>query len=161
MQYFIRDKSSLFSRDLTIDDQRGQSSFRVHGPLVRVRDELRLDDANGVEQAWIKDLVLSDGSTYEIYRAGTRYADVKRILDGDLLTGYDIVVSEGETLRARGDLLGRNFTIMAEGQLAARVQRRHGDSLEVDVEHADEVLLLAGVVAINAMLDTWARAHPR
>ena len=128
---------------------------------MRVRDELRLDDANGVEQAWIKDLVLSDGSTYEIYRDGKRYADVKRIVDGDVLAGYDIVVTAGETLHARGDMLGRNFTIMAESQLAARVQRRHGDTLEVNVEHADEVLLLAGVVAINAMLDTWAKAHPR
>ena len=161
MQYSIREKSSLLSRELTIDDQRGHLAFRVHGPVVRVRDELRLDDANGVEQAWIKDLVLSDGSTYEIYRGGTRYADVKRILDGDLLAGYDIVVIAGETLRARGDMRGRNFTIMAESQLAARVQRRHGDTLEVNVEHADDVLLLAGVVAINAMLDTWAKAHPR
>ena len=134
-------------------------AYRVHGPVVRLRDELHLDDAKGVEQAWIKDPVLSDGTKYEIWRGGARYADVNRLVDDDLLAGFDLSLVTGEGLPVRGDILGRNFTIMSQGQLAARVQRHHGDALEVRVEHQDEVLLLAGVVAISAMIDVWIRAR--
>ncbi len=73
--------------------------------------------------------------------------------------GFDLSVVSGESLPVRGDILGRNFTIMSQGQLAARVQRHRGDALEVRVEHQDEVLLLAGVIAISAMIDVWTRAR--
>src|SRR5215211_6012479 len=130
MEYVMRDQSAPLSREIVIEDLAGQVAYRVQGPVVRLRDELRLDDARGVEQAWIKDLVLSDGSKYEIWRAASRFADVNRIVDGDLLAGFDISVVSGENLPVRGDMQGRNFTIMSGGQLAARVQRRRGDTLE-------------------------------
>ena len=159
MQYTIREGGSPLSRDIVIEDQGGHVAYRVHGPVVRLRDELRLDDSHDVEQAWIKDPVLSDGTKYEIWRGGARYADVNRLVDGDLLAGFDLSVVSGESLPVRGDILGRNFTIMSQGQLAARVQRHQRDALEVRVEHQDEVLLLAGVVAISAMIDVWTRAR--
>jgi uncharacterized protein YxjI len=163
MQYIIRDQSSLLSRDMVIEDRSGHQLFRAHGPLVRVRDELRLDDAGGREQAWIKDPVLGDSSTFEIYRDGARFADVKAIAVGNLLEGYDIVVhSGGEPLRARGDMFQRDFTITERGRSAARVRRQGSNAVEVETESGqDEVLLLAGVVAICAMTDLRARAASR
>jgi uncharacterized protein YxjI len=160
MQYVIREQSSLLTRELSIDDHQGQTVYRVHGPLVRLRDELRLDDAKGVEQAWIKDPVLSNSTTYEIYRGGAHVADVKMIAVGNLLEGYDVELrSGGQALKARGDMFGRDYTITRQGQRAAQVKRRDGHSIEVDTEGAqDEVLLLAGVIAMGAMTDTWARA---
>jgi uncharacterized protein YxjI len=161
MQYTIRERSSPMSREFQIENQAREVAYRVHGPVIRLRNELRLDDVQGVEQAWIKDLLISDGSKYEIWRSGARDADITRIVDGDLLAGFDIQVASGESLAARGDIAGGNFTIMSQGQLAALVQRRRADELEVRVEHRDEVLLLAAVVAISAMIDSWTRAHTR
>ena len=66
MQYVIRDHSSPLSREIVIEDRHRQRLFRAHGPVVRVRDELHLEDAKGVEQAYIKDPVLGDSSTFEI-----------------------------------------------------------------------------------------------
>ncbi len=159
MQYVIREQSSLLNREMVINDHQGHTLFRVHGPLVRLRDELRLDDAAGVEQAWIKDPVLGDSSTYEIYRGGARVADVRVVGVGNLLEGFDVVVSGAPALQARGDLFGRDYTISKQGQRAAKVKRRDGHSIEVETEGAqDEVLLLAGVVAIGAMTDIRARS---
>jgi len=158
MQFTIREGGSLLSREIVIEDQTRQVAYRAPLPVVHLREELRLDDAKGVEQAWIKDMVLGDGSKYEIWRGGARYADINRLVDGDLLAGFDISVITGETLLVRGDIQGRNFTIMSHGELAARVQP-HKDALDVRVEHQDEVLLLASVVAIRAMIDNWTRAR--
>ena len=158
MQYVIREQSSLLSREMVIEDHRGHTQFKVHGPLVRLRDELRLDDAKGVEQAWIEDPVLGDSSAYEIYRGGAHVADVRMVGVGNLLEGYDINVSGGQSLQARGDMFGREYTISHQGQRAAKVKRRDSKAIEVETEGAqDEVLLLAGVVAMSAMTDIWAR----
>ena len=54
MQCLIRERDSLLSRDMVIEDHGGHQLFRVHGPMVRVRDELRLVDAGGDERAWIR-----------------------------------------------------------------------------------------------------------
>jgi uncharacterized protein YxjI len=164
MQYTIREHTSLRARELVIEDRSGHQVFRVHGPIVRVRDELHLDDAQGVEKAWIKDPVLGDSSTFEIYRDGGHFADVKTIAVGNLLEGYDIVPrsSSEPPLHARGDMFQRDFTITARGLPAAHV-RRHGHAgLQVDIEaDQDDVLLLAGVVSIWAMTELRARAASR
>ena len=161
MQYVIRDPGAPISRDMVIEDERGHATFRVHRPVVGLRDELRLDDADGAEQAWIKDPILSDGSKYEIHRGGKRYADVNRIVESDRLGGFDIRLATGESLAARGDMVGRYFTIMSQDQSAALVRRQRG-KIEVKTEQEqDDVLLLAGVLAICAMIDSWERKHSR
>ena len=160
MQYLIREQNSLLSRELSIEDHQGHALFRVHGPLVRLRDELRLDDPQGVEQAWIKDPVLGASKAYEIYRGGAHVADVRMIGVGNLLEGYDVEMrGGGQSLHARGDMFGRDYTITRQGQRAAKVKRHDGNTIEVETEGAqDEVLLLASVVAMGAMTDIWARA---
>jgi uncharacterized protein YxjI len=165
MQYLIREHGALFTRDMVIEDHGGHELFRVHGPVVRVRDELRLVDAGGAEQAWIKDPVLGDSSTFEIYRAGAHFADVKTVATGNLLEGYDIVLraeTSRDPLRARGDIFERDFTITDRGQPAARV-RKHGTSgLELTTEAGqDDVLLLSAVLAISAMTDLRVRSSSR
>jgi uncharacterized protein YxjI len=164
MQYIIREQSSLLSREMSIEDHSGQQVFKAHGPVVRVRDELRLLNPQGVEQAYIKDPVLGDSSTFEIYRGGAHYADVKAVAVGNLLEGYDIVVRArgDEPFHARGDMFERDFTIGHHGQQAARVRRQHGSAIQVDTEAGqDDLLLLAGVLAIVAMTDLRARAASR
>jgi uncharacterized protein YxjI len=162
MQYVIRDHTSPLSRELVIEDRHHQKLFRAHGPVVRVRDELHLEDAHGAEQAYIKDPVLSDGSTFEIYRGGAHVADVKTVAAGDALQGYDVMLrSGGEPLRARGDMFERHFTITEHGQPAAQV-KRHDGNVEVETEAGhDDVLVLAGVIAMSAMTDLRARTSGR
>ena len=162
MQYRIREHGSLLSRDMVIEDHGGHELFRVHGPMVRVRDELRLVDTAGTEQAFIKDPVLSNSSTFEIYRDGNHFADVKTVGTGNLLEGYDIALraaGAGEALRARGDMFERDYAITDRGRPSARVRKHRNGGLEVDTEAGqDDVLLLAAVLAMAAMADLRARA---
>jgi uncharacterized protein YxjI len=159
MDYLIREHGTLFHRELAIENRHGERLYRVYGPVVRARDELRVDDFNGVEQAWIKEPVLSDRRTYEIYRNGAHTANITMVGVGNLLEGFDIKVLDGPTFKARGDMLGRDFTILGQTSLAARVKRHDGKTVQVETTAGqDEVLLLSGVVAISAMTDAWARA---
>ncbi|MBV9577366.1 MAG: hypothetical protein JO057_02120 [Chloroflexi bacterium] len=162
MDYYIREQTSLLSREMLVEDHAGKRLFRVHGPLVRIRDELRLDDSQGAEQAWIKDPVLGDSTKFEIYRAGAHVADVKTVAVGNLLEGYDLVVlAGGEPLRARGNVFARDFSMTQQGRPAARV-RRHANAVEVSTQAGqDDVLLLAGVIAMASMADLRARATAR
>ncbi len=165
MQYLIREHGSLLSRDMVIEDHGGHQLFRVHGPMVRVRDELRLVDAAGTERAYIKDPVLSSSSTFEIYRDGNHFADVKTVATGILLQGYDIALrssTAGEPLHARGDMFERDYAITDRGQPAARVRKHAGGGIDMETQAGqDDVLLLSAVLAMAAMADLRARAASR
>src|ERR1051326_4535543 len=145
MQYLIRDKSSLRSREVTIEDARGQRVFRAHGPTLRIRDELRLDDTWGNEQIVIKEPVLSDRKTFELYRGGLRCGVVSMVSTGNLLEGFDVTHTSAAPLHARGDLLGREFTLVGAGGDLGHVHRHKGNAIEVETAGGqDDVLLLAG-----------------
>src|SRR5436309_8880030 len=131
MQYAIREMHAIMSREMVIENLRGERLFLVHGPVVRARDELHIDDAQGVEQARVKEPLLSDRKSYEIYRGGAEYARVGMVDVGNLLEGFDIVVKGQEPLRARGDMLHRQFTIVVPRGVAARVHRRNDSTVEV------------------------------
>jgi len=168
MQYIIREKDTPLSRGLMIEDRRGHCVYRVHGPVVRARDELHVDDVHGVEQAYIKEPILGDGRRFEIYRDRALRAQVITVGLGNLLDGFDIVVldDDGESLQARGDMFGREFTIAshAGARVLARVHRHDGHSMRVDIDTGitpDQVLLLAAVSAIWAMTEAWVRVSAR
>jgi uncharacterized protein YxjI len=159
MQYVIRDTSNPLNREMVIEDRHGKGMFRVHGPLVRLRDELRVEDGQGVEQARIKEPVLGDRKTFEIWRGDSRAAVISMVAVGNLLEGYDLTFTSGDSVHARGDMYGRDFTVSGKSGVVARVQRHNGHALECETAFGqDDVMLLAGVVAMGAMTDIWARA---
>jgi uncharacterized protein YxjI len=163
VQYSIREKGSLLTRELLIEAPHRTLKFRVHGPVVRARDELHIDDAEGVQQALVKEPLLGDGRTYEIHRGGAIAAQVTRIGVGNLLEGFDIITAAGPTLHARGDMLKHEFTVTgASGVAAARARRASRHATEVETEEGqDDLLLLAAVIAIGAMTDIWAKPRPK
>src|SRR5580765_8011222 len=110
MRYVIRDHSSPLAREMLIEDQHGDRVFRVHGPIVRLRDELRIDDVHGVEQAYIKEPLPSNRRTYEIYRDGKQRARISAVATDYVLDGFDVAVANGESLQARGGMFGPNVT---------------------------------------------------
>jgi uncharacterized protein YxjI len=162
MQYVIRETINPLNREMMIEDRHGKSLFRVHGPVVRLRDELRFDDAAGVEQAWIKEPVLGDRKTFEIYRGEARAAVIRMVAVGNLLEGFDVDISGATAVHARGDMYGREFTLSGPGGVVARVHRHDGNAIECETAFGqDDVMLLAGIVAMGAMTDIWARAGTR
>jgi uncharacterized protein YxjI len=162
MQYLIKDKTSPLTRELVVEDRSGHCVLRAHGPVVRLRDELQVDDAEGVEKVRIKEPVLGDRRTFELYQGKTHFANVSMVAVGNLLDGYDINVIGGQALHARGDMLGREFTMSGPKGIVARVRKHDSHSIECETAHGqDDTLLLAGILAMAAMTDAWARAATR
>ena len=159
MRYVIRDHSSPLAREMFIEDQHGDRVFRVHGPIVRLRDELRIDDAHGVEQAYIKEPLPSNRRTYEIYRDGKQRARISAIATDYVLDGFDVAVANGESLQARGGMFGPNVTLATSGGgTAAKVHWQHRQAIEVETSAGqDDVLLLATVIAMSLVTDSWSR----
>jgi len=159
MRYVIRDHSSPLAREMFIEDQHGERVFRVHGPIVRLRDELRIDDLHDVEQAYIKEPLPSNRRTYEVYRGGHLRAKVTVVATDYVLDGFDVSVDGGESLQARGGMFGPNVALAAGGSRVAQVHWQHRQAIEVDTAAGqDDVLLLATVIAMSLMTESWSRS---
>lgn len=160
MHYLIREKTSPLSREHVIEDGQGKLLFHAHGPVVRARDELHLDDASGAQQFLIKEPLLSKRKTFELYRTGgTHCADVTAVGTGNLLEGFDVRGSAGPPLHARGDMLSREFTIAGPQGIVAQVRRKDAHVVTCEIAAGqDDALLLASILAIGAMTDAWAKS---
>lgn len=159
MEYRIRDKSTPLGREMLIEDRQGHLLLRAHGPTVRIRDELHVDDIDGLEQISIKEPVLGDRKTFELYRAGSRCAVVRMMTVSNLLEGFSLDVPGASQIKAQGDPL-TEFTLTRDRANVGHV-RRHGTE-SIDVETAagqDDTLLIASVLAMCAMSDAWARTR--
>jgi uncharacterized protein YxjI len=163
VHYLIREKASALSREHVVENDDGKMVFRAHGPVVRVRDEIHVDDAAGAQQFLIKEPLLGGRRSFAIYRTGgARCADVTAIATGNLLDGFDVQGIEGAPLHARGDVLGRAFTIAGSHGVVADIRRKDAHVLVCDIAPGqDDPLLLASVLAIGAMTDAWAQAGIR
>ena len=162
MRYVIRDKSSPLGREMLIEDDAHAPRFRVHGPIVRLRDELRIDDMDGVEQLWITEPIPSDRRTYELRRGGAQCGQVKVVANGFMLNGFDIDIAGSEHLQARGGMFGPDVTIAGPSGTAARIHWPDRHNIQVDTAAGqDDVLLLGGVIAMSLMTEIWARAGTR
>jgi uncharacterized protein YxjI len=160
VQYLIREQSNPLSREIVIEDRHGQCVYRARGPVVRMRDELHVENGSGVEEYLIKEPVLGDRSRFELYRQGKRCAVISRVGVGNLLEGFDVDVTGGEKLHARGDMFGREFSLMGASGSVGQVRRHNEHSVDLETAAGqDDGLLVAGVLAIFAMTDAWARSH--
>ena len=160
MQYLIREHSNPLTREIVIEDRHGTSVYRAHGPVVRMRDELHVDNASGREEYLIKEPVLGDRSRFELYRDGKRYAVISRVGVGNLLEGFDLEVTGAGQIHARGDMLGREFALMGNGGSVGQVRRHNEHSIELETAAGqDDALLVAGVLTMVAMTDAWARSR--
>jgi uncharacterized protein YxjI len=162
VQYLIREQANPLSREIVIEDRHGQCVYRAHGPVVRMRDELHVENASGVEEFLIKEPVLGDRSRFELRRQGKRrpVAVISRVEVGNLLEGFDVDVTGGEKVHARGDMFGREFSLMGTSGSVGQVRRHNERSVELETGAGqDEALLVASVLAIFAMTDAWARSR--
>jgi uncharacterized protein YxjI len=160
VQYLIREHSNPLTREMLIEDRHGTCVFRAHGPVVRMRDELHLDNGSGHEEYLIKEPVLGDRSRFELHRNGKRRAVISRVGVGNLLEGFDVDVTGATQIHARGDMLGREFALMGNGGSVGQVRRHNEHSIELETAAGqDDALLVASVLAMVAMTDAWARAR--
>jgi uncharacterized protein YxjI len=160
VQYLIREHSNPLNREIVIEDRHGNVVYRAHGPVVRMRDELHVEDGSGHEHYLIKEPVLGDRSRFELYRDGKRCAVISRVGVGNLLEGFDLDVTGAGQIHARGDMLSREFQLVGSAGNVGQVRRHNEHSIELETAAGqDDALLVAGVLAMVAMTDAWARSR--
>lgn len=153
MHYVVRERLGL-GLSFHIENERGATVYQGHGPAVRLRQELKFEDAHGTELAWVKEPFLTDGLTYEVHRGGRRVARVKQLPDNESHCTGEIVMDHGPRLAVYGTLAAGAYTIRAAGVSDLAVVAGHGDdAYTVDtVPDQDDVLLLASTIAIYLMV---------
>jgi uncharacterized protein YxjI len=153
MRYVMRQRLLSWGDDFHVRDEDGRDVFFVDGKAFSIGDKLSFQDMEGRELAFIRQKVLALARTYEIYRAGTLAAVVKRKLFGVVHHRFSIDVPGPGDLEATGNFTDHEYTFRRGDAVVATVSKRWfslADTYGVDVEAGeDDVLILAAAVVID------------
>jgi uncharacterized protein YxjI len=153
-QFVMREKLLSIGEDFWIEDNAGQKLFKVDGKALRVRKTFVLEDASGNEVAHIQDRALSVRGTMKIERDGQEMATVHKALVG-IRDRFEIDVSDGDDLKAKGNVLDHEYEIKRDGDLVATVSKkwvRVRETYGIEILAGEDVaLLLAIAVAIDEL----------
>ena len=155
--YVIRERLFGLGEDSDITDEAGRPVLRVDGKVLSLRGRLVLRDAAGREVGQVRRKLAALRPAYEITLGGEDVAEVRRHLFTPVGERFTIDVPGAAGMEISGDLLGHEFTITRDGQRVAAVSKRWlsvAASYAVDVAPgADDVLILAGVLALDLAID--------
>lgn len=150
-----RMKQKLFSlRDqFRIQDADGQDVYVIKGKLISMRDHLTFSNIEGEELLEIRQKLVSLKPQYRIYRDDNLYAVVKKRLLALLKARFDIEVEDGPALEAKGNFLDYEYKFFHGDDEVARVSKTWfalRDSYGVQVsDEIDDLLILACAVVID------------
>jgi uncharacterized protein YxjI len=150
-------KQRLFAlgEDFDIKDERDQRVFHVNGKMLRVRDTLFFEDANGHEIYKIQEKVARIRDTMSIYRGDQVAASIHKAVIAPLRERFDIDVPGRGDLSAQGNILDHEYHIERGGRPAAIVSMRWfrlRDTYGVEVAPGEDPLLMLAVTVGIDML---------
>ena len=155
--YVIRERLFGLGEDSDITDEAGRPVLRVDGKVLSLRGRLVLRDAAGREVGQVRRKLAALRPAYEITLGGKDVAEVRRHLFTPFGERFTIDVPGAAGMEISGDLLGHEFTITRDGQRVAAISKRWlsvAAGYAVDVAPgADDVLILAGVLALDLAID--------
>ena len=153
MRYVMRQKLLSLGDDFHIRDAEGRDVYFVDGKALSFGDQLSFQDLHGNELAFIKQRVFAWGKTYEIFRAGTLAAVVKKELFALFHHRFSVDVPGPDDLEAEGNFLDHEYTFNRHGRIVATVSKQWfswTDTYGVDVDDGeDQVLVLASAVVVD------------
>jgi uncharacterized protein YxjI len=151
--YLIRERFFDIGDDFDITDESGRTIYHVDGKVLSLRDRLVIEDASGQEVASVHRQLVALRQTYTISIGGQKAAEMKKKLFTPFVDKYTIDIPGPHDLTLRGDLLDHEFTVEQDGREIGSVSKRWfkiRDTYAVQtVEGADDLLILAGVLALD------------
>ncbi|WP_354641701.1 LURP-one-related/scramblase family protein [Kitasatospora camelliae] len=156
MKYVVRERLFSIGDDYWIEDEDGEKAYLVDGKVLRLRQTFELKDQAGQVVAVVREKAFSlrDAMRVEDAGGGT-VATVRRKLFTPLRDGYRVELEDGGELDVRGDLLGKEYRIEADGETVAEISRRWfglRDGYGVEVAPGGDVpLLLAVAVCVDRL----------
>jgi uncharacterized protein YxjI len=155
-RFKMREKLLSIGDDFWIEDDDGNRAYRVDGKAMRLRRTILLKDAADREVAKIQERKLSIRDKMAIERDGDTIATVHKALVG-IRDRFVIDIEGGPELKAHGNIVDHEYEIERDGDTVARISKkwfRVRDTYGVELRAGgDEGLLLAAVVAIEALTD--------
>lgn len=152
MRYVLKQKFWSWGDDFIIRNERGEDVFLVDGRAFSWGDKLSFLDLQGREIAFIRQKLLSWGPNYEIESQGQLRAVVKKELFTFFRCKFTVDVPGPDDLEARGDFLDHEYIFERGGEVVASVSKqwfKWTDTYGVEIEGADDVLVLASAVVID------------
>jgi len=136
-----------------IQDEYGRDAFFVDGQMFTFGKQLSFQTMARQELAFIKQQVFNWGPTYEIYRGGQLYAQVKKELFSFFSCRFHVDVPGPDDLLAEGDFTDHEYRFTRHGQVIAGVSKQWfswTDSYGVDIAPGeDDILILACTVVMD------------
>jgi uncharacterized protein YxjI len=153
MRYVMKQQVFSFGDKFAIRNEAGEQVYLVDGNVFSLGHKLHFEDVHGNELLFIRQKLLSVGTTYEIFRGEEHVATIRKELFKLLHCTFDIHVDGHGDLEARGDLTDYEYTVTRNGAPVAHISKAWlawGDTYGVDIaDTEDQVLLLAATVVID------------
>jgi uncharacterized protein YxjI len=153
MRYLVRERVFSIGEDFWITDEQGNRVFLVDGKALRLRETFELKDASGTILATVKKKLIALRDTMEIEHDGAVVATVRKAMISPLHHRSVIDLADGSQLEAIGNILDKEFDILAGGQPIAHISRswfRLRDTYGVDVAPGqNDALILAIAVCLD------------
>jgi uncharacterized protein YxjI len=130
----------------------------VDGKVLRLRETLVVQDAEGRELAVIHKKLLSVRDTMTVERDDEVLVTVRKKLFTPFRDVYLAELASGDELVIHGDFLDKEFDIELGDERLARVSRkwfrlRDTYAVQVDREDADPAMLIAVAVCVDRLVE--------
>ena len=162
-RYRLQRKLFAIGEDFWIENERGESVFRVDGKALSIRHKFLLEDQNGTELLQVEAKLLSFQPTMKIERQGRLYATVTKALFTLLHQKYTIQVEGGPTFDAEGDITNHEYAVQENGVPVAQISRRWfsiRDAYGIAIAPGqDEAFMLAAAVCIDEISEREREQH--
>jgi uncharacterized protein YxjI len=152
-RYQVRERLFSIGDDFWITDELGNRVFLVDGKALRLRETFELKDAAGAVLATVKKKLIAIRDTMEIEHDGQVVATVRKAMISPLHHRSVIDLADGSQLEAVGNLVDKEFDILAAGQPIAHISRawfRLRDTYGVNVAPGEnDALMLTIAVCLD------------
>lgn len=154
-RYKMREQMFAIGDDFWIENEQGRRTYKVNGKLLRARDTLIFEDANGHELADLQSKFVTVRDKIKIERKGGKSAtltkDLVNVLGDDFVMKFD----GGDEIHLSGNFLDHEYEFRRGRDKIGEVSKkwfRIADTYGVEISSGeDEIMLLAASVAMDQM----------
>ncbi len=155
MRYVIKEKFWSWGDDFYIFDDQKRKVLFVDGEAFSWGDKLSVQDLNGNELAFISQKLLSFMPTYEIYRDGALFAQVKKEFNW-FKKEFTLDVPGPNDYTIVGSFWLHNYEFTRSGRCVARVSKAvwaWSDTYGIEIaDGEDDVAILCAAIVIDQVL---------
>jgi uncharacterized protein YxjI len=155
MRYVIKEKFWSWGDDFYLFDDQQRQAFFVDGEAFSWGNKLSFQDLDGNELAFISQKLLSWMPTYEIYRNGTLFAQVKKEFSW-FKKKFMLDVRGPNDYMIEGSFWLHDYTFTRSSRCVATVSKAvwtWADTYGIEiVDGEDEVAILCAAIVIDQVL---------